>query len=984
MAFEDAAHDLGPSSASLRFLDGDGEIATLLRARDWRDHPLGPPHGWPAALKLSVSLCLRVSFPSAVYWGPSFWLIYNDAWIASADDHPAQLLRPAAEARPEIWPIIAPYFRKALTTGEGASFSAQPLMMTRQGVPTQTYWTYTISPVQDEHGAICGLFNQGLEVTAHVAAEHALQAAKQEREFILTLVEEQRVQPTPDDVMQRTAEALGAFLKVDRVGFFEVSAEQILKYGACWVGGRLPALTGSMPSAVFGKAVGQTAQLGNTLVFNAPGAPGAPPDAVLDAIGTRAGLSVPLVRGGALQGALYVSHAEPRAWTRGEIALVEEVAELSWDAVARVRAVSELRALNADLASKVAARTAERDQLWEVSTDLLGIATQDGRWISVNPAWERLLGWSSEEIIGRDTQWLRHPDDAGGSAADVARDAASGTTHRLEKRLRTRDGGYRTFAWQTTQFGDRLYTNARDVTEERRQQAARRTADARTRIVLNAMEGVGVWTYDVARDRFDSEIGFAELYAFTPEQLQRGVSLADVAARIHPDDRAILDAAVERARATGADGAHEYRLRLPDGSVRWVMVRNHVQHDSAGRPETVVGVGVDVSRQRELEERLRQAQKMEAVGQLTGGLAHDFNNLLTGISGALELMQLRVTQGRIQDLPRYIGAAQAGAVRAAALTHRLLAFSRRQPLDPRPVDVPQLIAGIADLVRGTLGPSIALDIATSPDSWPVLADANQLENALLNLCINARDASPAGGTVRITTHNEIFDSAAGAARDLTPGAYLVLCVADSGTGMSPEVIARAFDPFFTTKPIGQGTGLGLSMIYGFVRQSGGQVQIHSTLGEGTTMCLYLPRHDGALGEATPAQSGPNLEVPRRGETVLVVDDEPSVRMLVREVLGELGYVALEAETGEAALELLRSTRRIDLLVTDVGLPGGLNGRQVADAARVARPSLPVLFITGFAEKAVVGDSALEPGMALLAKPFAIETLAARVRAMLGG
>ena len=989
MAVEHPVPDLVPRSnvesisAKLRFLDGAGPIATLLRTHDWSGHPLGPPEDWPATLKLSVSLCLRARFPSAVYWGADFWLIFNAAWTGMAGPDASKLARPVAETRPELWSMIEPHFRRAFETGEGATFSSQPVTMLRDGVPTLTYWTYNISPIQDENGTVVGLFNQGLEVTDYVETDNALRAAKRERDFILTLVEEQRIQPSPDDVMQCTAEALGRFLEVDRVGFFEVTPEDLLIYGACWVSGRLPPLTGTTPSAVFGKIIGKTVQRGNTLVFNAPDDPAAPPPAVLGAIGTKAGLSVPLVRGGALQGALYVSHAEPRAWTRGEIALVEEVAELSWDAVARVRAVTELRALNADLARKVAARTAERDQLWEFSTDLLGIAEQDGCWIAVNPAWERSLGWSNEEIVGRDSQWLRHPDDEGGSSAEIAQIAAAGTTHRLERRLRTRDGGYRIFAWQTTLVGDRLYTNARDITEERRQQAALRAADARTRIVLNAMEGIGVWTYDVARDRFDGEIGFAELYGFTPEQLETGVSLADVAARVHPDDQAILTAAVELARKTGQDGAHEYRLRLPDGSVRLVMARNHVQHDAAGGRETVVGVGVDVSRQRELEERLRQAQKMEAVGQLTGGLAHDFNNLLTGISGALELMQLRVTQGRTEDLPRYITAAQAGAVRAAALTHRLLAFSRRQPLDPRPVDVPQLIAGMEDLVRGTLGPSITLEIAAQPNSWPVLADANQLENALLNLCINARDASPAGGTVRITAHNETFDPSAAAVRDLPPGAYLVVCVADSGTGMRADVIARAFDPFFTTKPIGQGTGLGLSMIYGFVRQSGGQIQIHSTLGEGTTICLYLPRHDGAVGDRAPAQTGPTLGAARRGETVLVVDDEPSVRMLVSEVLGELGYVALEAETGAAALELLRSAERIDLLVTDVGLPGGLNGRQVADAARVARPTLPVLFITGFAENAVVGDGALEPGMALLAKPFAMEALVERIRTMLG-
>ena len=242
---------------------------------------------------------------------------------------------------------------------------------------------------------------------------------------------------------------------------------------------------------------------------------------------------------------------------------------------------------------------------------------------------------------------------------------------------------------------------------------------------------------------------------------------------------------------------------------------------------------------------------------------------------------------------------------------------------------------------------------------------------------------PDGGSLSLRARNLPLSAEDLDGTDLAAGDYVEVSVADTGVGMPPDIVSRAFDPFFTTKPIGQGTGLGLSMIYGFVRQSGGQIQIHSTLGEGTTICLYLPRHDGAVGDRAPAQAGPTLGAARRGETVLVVDDEPSVRMLVSEVLGELGYVALEAETGAAALELLRSAERIDLLVTDVGLPGGLNGRQVADAARVVRPTLPVLFITGFAENAVVGDGALEPGMALLAKPFAMEALVERIRTMLG-
>jgi signal transduction histidine kinase/DNA-binding response OmpR family regulator len=394
----------------------------------------------------------------------------------------------------------------------------------------------------------------------------------------------------------------------------------------------------------------------------------------------------------------------------------------------------------------------------------------------------------------------------------------------------------------------------------------------------------------------------------------------------------------------------------------------------------------EMAERERIEETLRHSQKMEAVGQLTGGLAHDFNNLLTGITGSLELLQTRIAQGRITELDRYISAARGATDRAAALTHRLLAFSRRQTLEPRAVQANRLIAGMEELIQRTIGPSIHLEVVKGGGLWTTLCDPNQLENALLNLCINARDAMPDGGRLTIETENAHLDRRAALTRDVTPGQYVGLHVTDTGVGMPPEIIARAFDPFFTTKPLGQGTGLGLSMIYGFVRQSGGQVQIYSEVGRGTSVKLYLPRYRGTETEEQVHDTAAPADTLRAeaNETVLVVDDEPTVRMLVMEVLSELGYIALEAEDGGAGLRILLTEQRIDLLVTDVGLPGGMNGRQLADAARVRRPALKVLFITGYAENAVFGNGVLEAGMQVIAKPFAMEVLASRIRAMISG
>jgi CheY-like chemotaxis protein len=349
------------------------------------------------------------------------------------------------------------------------------------------------------------------------------------------------------------------------------------------------------------------------------------------------------------------------------------------------------------------------------------------------------------------------------------------------------------------------------------------------------------------------------------------------------------------------------------------------------------------------------------------------------------LLNTRVRQGRINEIDRYTTAAQGAAKRAAALTHRLLAFSRRQTLDPKPTDVNRLVSGMEELVRRTVGPEIAVEAVAAGGLWTTLVDPNQLENALLNLCINARDAMPDGGRLTIETGNKWLDHRAARDRDLPPGQYVTLCVSDTGTGMTPEVARRAFDPFFTTKPIGVGTGLGLSMIYGFVRQSGGQARIYSEPGQGAMVCLYLPRFLGAAADAdASAEAAETVPRAEQGETVLVVDDEPTVRMLVADVLEDLGYTAIEAADGAAGLKVLQSPARIDLLVTDVGLPGGMNGRQVADAARALRPALKVLFITGYAENAVLGHGHLDPGMHVLTKPFAMDALASRIKDLIAG
>lgn len=477
---------------------------------------------------------------------------------------------------------------------------------------------------------------------------------------------------------------------------------------------------------------------------------------------------------------------------------------------------------------------------------------------------------------------------------------------------------------------------------------------------------------------------------------------------VYAEDQPRMQAALQHSLDSGADFIIEFRNLWPDGSLNWVDVRARTIHAKNGQISALVGVTSDISDRKQAEaqlrrlnenleqqiqertsqlrhneEVLRQSQKMEAVGQLTGGIAHDFNNMLTGIIGSLELMRRRLARGRTDDLESLIDLGVTSANRAASLTHRLLAFSRRQSLDARPVEMNHLIRAMDELIQRSLSESIHLQMVLDAQLWTAEADANQLESALLNLVLNARDAMPDGGRLRIETSNRRLERSYTDSHDnLLPGEYVCLSVSDNGCGMPATVVSRAFDPFFTTKPIGQGTGLGLSMIYGFSKQSRGHVAIDSEVGQGTTVNLFLPRYLG-----TPEDDQQTFQsdagFAREGETVLIVEDDPAVRRLVSEVLDELGYAFEQASDASSAMPIIESPRRIDLLISDVGLPG-MNGRQLAEIARGLRPGLKVLFITGYAEHAAVRADFLGDEMQMISKPFTFDHLTAKVREMIRG
>ena len=547
-----------------------------------------------------------------------------------------------------------------------------------------------------------------------------------------------------------------------------------------------------------------------------------------------------------------------------------------------------------------------------------------------------------------------------------------------------------------------IFIQATDVTQRVAAQAALRESEGKFRAITNSIDQM-IWAtlpdgfHDYYNDRWYEYTGVT--YGSTD-----GAAWSEI---FHPEDQKRAWAVWRHSLATGEPYHIEYRLRHRSGRYRWVLGRAQAIRDEQGRIVRWFGTCTDIqdivdarevlSRSREelerqvelrthqllqAEEKLRMAHKMEAIGQLTGGIAHDFNNMLQGIVGALDVIRKLHQAGRTDNIPRFVEMGLSSAQRAAAMTHRLLAFARQQPLAPQRVDLAVLVQGLRELVRRTTGESITLELELAPDGWPTRCDPNQLESAVLNLAINARDAMPAGGRLVLRTENVALPrTQLGPGDFLEAGDFVKLSVRDTGTGMPQEVIDRAFDPFFTTKPIGQGTGLGLSMVYGFARQSGGFATIESWPGEGTSVSLLLPRHEGAEVQGPLVQPAPEAMQGGGGETIVVVEDDEVVRTLAAETLAGLGYRVHAAADGVEGARLLNELGAVDLLLTDIGLPGGLSGKQLADAARASRPQLKVILITGYAQEATDADL-LGQRFELLRKPVLIDVLLRKVQDVL--
>jgi PAS domain S-box-containing protein len=819
-----------------------------------------------------------------------------------------------------------------------------------------------------------------------------LRASEARLRFLDTLNKQIGASSHSNDILAGTTQLIGAHMGVSICAYADMDEDQDgFTIRGDWSAPGSPSIVGHYHLKDFGALAVKNLRAGRPLVVNDNLAELSPEEAAtFQSIGIAATICMPLVKDSRLKALMAIHDKAPRIWTEDELSLIREVTERSWAHIERVRSESILR----DNESRYRTLFNAIDEGFCIIEFIDGPHGPLSDYVHVEANDAYALHAGIPDVVGKKVR------DIVGAEADGWIELYGGVLRtgepiRFERELEATDRWLELAAFRLEPpERKQVAVLFQDQTAKKSAEQALRASEENFRTLTRAMPN-HAWTgrADGMLDWFNEQV-----YAYSsaePGSLD-GAAWTRI---VHPDDLPYASERWAKALATGETYETEFRLRRADGAYRWHIARAVAIKNENGVVERWIGTNTEIHDQKEIaetleqrvaertkqlmeaEEALRQSHKMEAVGQLTGGIAHDFNNLLGAIGGSLSLIERRLRDGK-PGAERYISAGQDAVRRAASLTQRLLAFSRRQTLAPKPTDANRLIAGMEDLIRRSVGPGIDIEVVGAAGLWVSRVDQSQLENALLNLCINARDSmAPNGGRLTVETANKWLDDRAARERDMHPGQYVSLCVTDTGAGMSAEVIERAFDPFFTTKPIGQGTGLGLSMVYGFVRQSGGQVRIYSELNKGTTVCLYLPRYADKLDEVYEDEIPPALER-GAGETILVIDDEPTLRMLMADVLSEAGYSVLQASAGAEGLRQLERAPRIDLLITDVGLPGGLNGRQVADAARALRADLKVLFITGYAENAAVGSGHLERGMEIVTKPFVITDFAAKVRDLL--
>ena len=926
-------------------------MSDVIEGTDWSATSLGARTSWSPSLTWALDMVLASAIPMALRWGPEFVLIYNDAYRPIlGDKHPWALGRPAREAWSEVWAQIAPA-HEAILHAHSRSIVADDIVLRIQrhdSVWEDAHFTLGYSAIKDATApsGVGGVLVTALDNTQRKRTEDEL---RENRSFL-------------NDILKSSGEAFYA-LAID--GSTTLCNQAFLRL-----------LSFDREEDVIGRKIHDL--IHHTHPDGSHYDKADCPIYICASTGEAAHVEDEFfyrLNGEAFPVEYWVTPIFREGIHQGAICTFVDVTERKAAAAELARSEAEFRTF----------AQAMPNHVWA--------SPPNGQLDWFNQRVYDYSGYAPDSLDGVGWTQMVHPEDLAHAGERWAASLRSGEPYQTEFRLRRADGSYRWHLARAIPIYDAdgklsrwIGTNT-DIEDERRASHALSTLNAtlEQRVAEEAAERDRLW--QTSQDLLVVVDPDGKFKSANPAwETVLGWQPGEVIGKNHldfvyPDDRPNSQEALEEALVTPLP-AFENRCVHKDGSFRWISWIATSEKDSVYATGRNITAEKEAGAQLQLaQEALRQSQKMEAVGQLTGGIAHDFNNMLAVVVGSLELLGRRLS-GTDMRAQRFLSAAADAARRGSILTQRLLAFSRQQPLQPEPVDANKLVAGMSDLLRHSIGVDVRLETVLAGGLWGTHADPNQLENVILNLAVNARDAMPSGGRLTIETQNTHLDERYAVAHPgVFAGQYVLIAVTDSGSGMPAEVIEKAFDPFFTTKPVGKGTGLGLSQVYGFVKQSGGHVKIYSEPGQGTAIKIYLPRLVAAVPENTLEKAPQLLPLGDSKEVVLIVEDEPDVRRFSVEALTELGYQVLEADGAKAALELLDTHPEIVLLFTDVVMPD-VNGAKLADEARRRRPDLRVLFTTGYTRNAVVHNGVLDSGVEMIGKPFTLEALAAKLRLVL--
>ncbi|MDO9418094.1 PAS domain S-box protein [Pararhizobium sp.] len=963
---------------------------SLADSMDWHSSPLGDKASWPSILTATLNLALDSPTQIVLFWGPDYVALYNDAYAPTiGDKHPQAFGRPASENWTELWDDLKALLDQVRETGEPIIAKDRPFEIMRHGFLEEVTFDIAYSAARDETGAVAGVMCMVSETTDRVRFERELRES--EARF------RNMADNAPVMMWITNAEGYCTYLNSSWYAYTGQRPEEAEGFG--WLDATHPD-DRARAEADF-------------LAANTKGE------------GFRTEYRLRRYDG------VYrwaIDAAEPRLSRDGTfLGYIGSVIDID----ERHDAEQKLR----ESEGQLKAITNSIDQMiWSTRPD--------GFHDYYNDRWYEFTGVPYGSTDGEAWNGMFHPDDQARAWAVWTKCLATGEPYHIEYRLRHHSGTYRWVIGRANSVRDeegritRWYGTCTDIHELKAAELQRSAtlgfqeeirllhdpadiAFAATKMLGEFMNvsRAGYGTIDpkaetITIERDWNAPGVQSLagvlhfrdYGSYIEDLKRGETVVFADAELDERTASTAEAlknisaqSVVNMPVTEQDGLvallylnHASARLWTEDELRFIReIAEQTRHAAERRRVENELRDLTISLEQQVTERtaalmkseetLRQSMKMEAVGQLTGGIAHDFNNMLAIVISGLNLLQRKLRRGET-DVDRFIDGAMEGAQKAASLTQRLLAFSRQQPLAPEPIDGNRMIASMNDLLTRTLGEHIRIETVLFAGLWKTKADPAQLENAVINLAVNARDAMPDGGRLTIETANAQVDEKYAREYDIATGHYVVIAVSDTGQGMTPEVMKKAFDPFFTTKSVGKGTGLGLSQVFGFVRQTGGHIKIYSETGIGSTVRIYLPRFYGELENVEAAVRAPSTQ-PGHGERILVVEDEERVRLFTVEALRELGYTVLSAAGGPEALKLLESGVRVDLLLTDIVMPD-MNGRQLADAALVIIPGLKVLYATGYTRNAIVHNGMLDPGTNFLQKPFGIDQLSEKVRTIL--